>query len=105
MIDQKTYLREKRRLAIAANRFARLRQEVPANPYSHEADAEAMPKAMNAAVRLFDVAREGLDIFAEVGYPDAWHRWDVAERDAAAFIHRHRSDYEAISGCKIGRGI
>lgn len=105
MIDQKTYKREKRRLAIALGRFQRARSAMPANPYSAEADAEAMPRAMNAAVRLFDVAREGLDLFQEVGYPDAWSRWDNAEREAAHWIHRHRDDYEALTRCKIGRGI
>jgi hypothetical protein len=64
MITQGEYRRLKTRLSRALNAAARDR----GNPVLWR--------------KLRDEASYGLSVFEDVGYPDAWHRWEVAERDA-----------------------
>jgi hypothetical protein len=101
MITQESYKREKRRLAIARNRFMRARQAVPANPYSDELEGTGIQRlglAVDSARTLLRVAREGLEIFELEGYPDAWHSWQVARDDASNYLGRNemRLDRAAI---------
>ncbi len=92
MITQETYKREKRRLAIARNRFTKARAAVPANPYSNELNGsgiERLGAAVDSARALARVAREGLDLFERVGYPDAWSTWERDLDDANYYLGRN----------------
>jgi hypothetical protein len=91
MITQESYKREKRRLAIAQNRFTRARRAVPNNPYSNELEETGIQRlglAVDSARTLLRVAREGLEIFELEGYPDRWHEWANAEDDARIYLGR-----------------
>lgn len=98
MISQETYKREKRRLATAENRFVRARRLVPPNPFAAETDgAEKLEAACVAAEKLYAVAREGLEIFKDEGYPDAWANWERAAEDASYYLKRQNLQRAAIT--------
>ncbi len=88
MIEQATYKRAKRQLAIAQGRFTRARAAMSPNPFANKATRKARADAINAARKLRDVANDGLATFEEQGYPDAWHNWERSAYDARLFLQR-----------------
>lgn len=102
MLDNATYERERRRLAIAEGRFARARRAVPPNPFSlelGESGRKTLRDAIYAARKLRDVAAEGLEIFEEQGFPDSWARWERAGEDAVFYLQRAEHDARALGMC------
>lgn len=42
--------------------------------------------------KVLDATRDAFALFEEVGYPDAWHRWNIARMDAEMAIARLKAD-------------
>lgn len=102
MIDNATFKRERRRLAIAANRADRARRLVPANPYSNELEGKGLELVAAhwlALERLELVAAEGLEIFEREGFPDSWANWERARDDARFAMHRLELDGAEHPSC------
>jgi len=102
VISQATYKREKRRLAIALGRSHRASLRVPPNPYSNELEGkglELLAEHALAVERLRTVANEGLTIFEQEGYPDSWHSWENAAREAAHELRRLELEGEEHDAC------
>lgn len=80
-LTQAEYKRLKTRLSRHVNHFTRCKIAYSkARGYNdHQVAGEALRRA---AACLRDEAIYGLDIFDREGYPDAWHRWQVAKGDA-----------------------
>ena len=53
-------------------------------------NAHRREQTVASACALQDEARHGLDYFDAHGYPDEWHRWQVAREDAVTFLLHRR---------------
>lgn len=48
--------------------------------------------------RICRTVDAAMAIFAEKGYPDAWHRWEAAKRDAEWAIRRQPTERCSVMG-------
>ncbi len=87
-LTQKEFSTLKRRLTTRQNKWKKAEALLRAK--SHDRDLQA--DVVFHAKQLKAEAEYALNIFAEKGYPDAWHRWENAKDDAAFAIQRNQRD-------------
>lgn len=76
-MNQAEYRGLHRRLALRKNKFDRLYREYVRDPYRTDENA-----VRQAAEDLHTEAGRALALFEVKGYPDTWHEWNIAQRDA-----------------------
>lgn len=83
-LTQKEFSTLKSRLTRCINVVKRCEQNLNEAEY----DRKLRQALVSAALKLRNEVTHAKNIFDDKGWPDAWHRWEIAHDDAVSIMQR-----------------